>query len=234
MRGHARHRWTAAGITLLPFLGVWLGHTAEYVRVHGAVGMRAELTGSVHGYMLPAGILLSVLAAAAGLRCARVWWELGLQLRAARDAVARAWRGRPGPVPAAQPLGGEGLRFGPLLLGLAPLQLVLYVLQENLEAWRAGVAAPGLGAIAGVHRAAPLVHLAVAACLAAVVLLLQHALLRRGRTVAACRRLARVLLAALARSQPAPRPRSSRAGSPRDRWGLDLLRRPPPVTLPAS
>jgi heme exporter protein D len=233
MRGHARHRWTAAGITLLPFLGVWLGHTAEYVRVHGAVGMRAELTGSVHGYMLPAGILLSVLAAAAGLRCAQVWWELGLRLRAARDAVARAWRGRTGPVPAPPPL-GEGLRFGPLLLGLAPLQLVLYVLQENLEAWRAGVAAPGLGAIAGVHRAAPLVHLAVAACLVAVVLLLQHALLRRGRAVIACRRLARVLLAALVRSQQAPRPRSSRSGSPRDRWGLHLLRRPPPVTLPAS
>jgi heme exporter protein D len=233
MRGHARHRWTAAGITLLPFLGVWLGHTAEYVRVHGAVGMRAELTGSVHGYMLPAGILLSVLAAAAGLRCVQVWWELGLRLRAARDAVARAWRGGTGPVPAAPPL-GEGLRFGPLLLGLAPLQLVLYVLQENLEAWRAGVAAPGLGAITGVHRAAPLVHLAVAACLVAVVLLLQHALLRRGRAVIACRRLARVLLAALARSQPAPRPRPSGAGSPRDRWGLHLLRRPPPVTLPAS
>jgi heme exporter protein D len=233
MRGHARHRWTAAGITLLPFLGVWLGHTAEYVRVHGAVGMRAELTGSVHGYMLPAGILLSVLAAAAGLRCAQVWWELGLRLRAARDAVARAWRGRTGPVPAPPPL-GEGLRFGPLLLGLALPQLVLYVLQENLEAWRAGVAAPGLGAIAGVHRAAPLVHLAVAACLVAVVLLLQHALLRRGRAVIACRRLARVLLAALVRSQPAPRPRSSRSGSPRDRWGLHLLRRPPPVTLPAS
>jgi heme exporter protein D len=233
MRGHARHRWTAAGITLLPFLGVWLGHTAEYVRIHGAVGIRVELTGSVHGYMLPAGILLSVLAAAGGLRCAQVWWELGLRLRAARDAVARAWRGCNGPAPAALPP-GEGLRFAPLLLGLAPLQLVLYVLQENLETWRAGLAAPGLGAIAGVHRAAPLVHLAVAACLVAVVLLLQHALRRRGRAVIACQRLARVLLAALVRSQPAPRPRPSRFGSPRDRWGLQLLRRPPPATLPAS
>jgi heme exporter protein D len=236
MRGHARHRWTAAGVTLLPFLGVWLGHTAEYVRIHGAVGIRAELTGSVHGYMLPAGILLSLLAAAAGLRCAQAWWELGLRLRAARDAVTRAWRGRTAalpPAPSPPPL-GEGLRFAALLLGLAPLQLMLYVLQENLEAWRAGLAAPGLGAIAGVHRAAPLVHLAVAACLASVVLLLQHALRRRGRAVIACHRLARVLLAALLRAQPAPRPRPSRAGSPRDRWGLHLLRRPPPATLPAS
>jgi heme exporter protein D len=233
MRGHARHRWTAAGVTLLPFLGVWLGHTAEFVRLHGAVGMRAELTGSVHGYMLPAGILLSLLAAAAGLRCARVWWELGLRLRAARDAVARAWRGRGSPAPAALPL-DEGLGFAPLLLGLAPLQVALYVLQENLEAWRAGLAAPGLGVIAGVHRAAPLVHLAVTACLVAMVLLLQHALRRRGRAVIACQRLARVLLAALVRSRPAPRPRPSRAGSPRDRWGVHLLRRPPPTTLPAS
>jgi hypothetical protein len=228
MRGHARRRWTAAGVTLLPFLGVWLGHTAEYWRVHGTVGLRGAMAGSVHGYMLPAGIVLSVLAAAAGLRCAQAWWALGLRLRLARDAVARAWRGAPLPLPPVE-APHDAPTFTSVLLWLAPLQLTLYVLQENLEAWRVGIAAPGLGAITGVHRAAPLVHLAVSACIVATALLLQRVLRRRERGVLACQRLARVLLAALLRARPAPRPRSLGAASPRDRWTLQLLRRPPPA-----
>jgi hypothetical protein len=230
MRGHARHRWTAGGATLLPFLGVWLGHTAEYWRLHGTAGLGGAMAGSLHGYMLPAGIVLSLLAAAAGLRCSQAWWALGLRLRIARDAVARAWRGAALPAPPpVEATGGEPATFASLLLWLAPLQLALYVLQENLESLRVGVTAPGLGAISGVHRAAPLVHLAVAACIAAVALLLQRALRRRGRAVVACQRLARVLIAALLRAQPSPRPRSRCVASPRDRWVLQLLRRPPPA-----
>lgn len=217
-------------MTLLPFLGVWLGHTAEYWRVHGTDGLGGAVAGSLHGYMFPAGIVLSLLAAAGGLRCAQAWWALGLRLRVARDAVARAWRGRV-PLPVPHPVEGRGdaATFTSLMLWLAPLQLALYVLQENLEAWRVGAAAPGLGAISGIHRGAPLVHLAVAACLAALALLLQRALLRRRRAVLACQRLARVLLAALLRAESAPRPRSPWVTSPRDRWVLQLLRRPPPV-----
>ncbi|HEY2706042.1 MAG TPA: hypothetical protein VGL20_20365 [Candidatus Dormibacteraeota bacterium] len=236
MRGHARHRWTAAGAALLPLLGVWLGHTAEYVRVHGPAGLREELAGTVHGYMLPAGILLALLAAAAGVRCAQVWQELGRRLHIARDTLAHAWRGASGPVPVTpHPLPRSGpLRLSSVLLRLAPLQLALYVLQENLEACRAGLAAPGLGAIGGAHRAAPLVHLLVSACLTAVVVLLQRVLCRRGRAVLACQRLAGVLLAALHRSAAAPPPRPIWIASPRDRWTLHLLRRPPPAAQPAS
>ena len=122
MRGHARHRWTAAGVTLLPFLGVWMGHTADARRLHGTPGMRGAVTGSVHGYMLPAGIVLSLLAAAGGLRCAQAWWALGLRLRIARDAVARALRGAPLPVPPAQ-ASRDPQAFTSLMLWLAPVQL---------------------------------------------------------------------------------------------------------------
>ncbi len=231
MRGHARRRWTAAGAALLPLLGVWLGHTAEFVRVHGSAGLRGELVGSVHGYMLPTGILLGILAAAAGVRCAQVWQQLGLRLRIARHALSHAWRGGIGPVPVTprQPPRPEPLRLSSVLVRLAPLQITLYVLQENLEAWRAGLATPGLGAIGGVHRAAPLVHVLVAACLAALVVLLHRALRRRHHAVLACQRLARVLLAALLRSPTEPRPRPVWLASARDRWTLQLLRRPPPA-----
>jgi hypothetical protein len=189
------------------------------------------MAGSVHGYMLPAGILLSLLAAAAGLRCAQAWWALGLRLRIARDAVARAWRGAPLPLPPVE-TPRDAPTFTSVMLWLAPLQLALYVLQENLEACRVGLAAPGLGAITGVHSAAPPVHLAVSACIAAIALLLQQALRRRGRAVIACQHLARVLLAAVLRARSAPRPRSLGAASPCDRWVVQLLRRPPPA--PAS
>jgi hypothetical protein len=235
MAGRARHRCWAGGATLLPFLGVWLGHTAEYVRVHGADGLRTEAGGSVHGYMIAAGILLSLLAAAVGLRGLQAWWTLGRRLRAARQAVESAWRSTPLPTTPIEPRGASPASAGyvSLLSWLGPVQVLLYVIQENLEAWRAGAAVPGAAVVSGVHWAAPAVHLAVAAGLAAAVVLAQRVLGRRRRAVVACQRLARVLVTALLRSEPALRPRVLWIRSPRDRWASQLLRRPPPA-LPAS
>jgi hypothetical protein len=232
MAGRARHRCAASGAILLPFVGVWLGHTAEYVRVHGADGLRAELGGSVHGYMISAGVLLSLLAAVAGLRGLQVWWTLGRRLRAARGAVESAWRSAPVGTAPVDP-GGASPAFLSLLFWLAPVQVLLYVLQENVEAWRAGAPVPGAAVLSGEHWAAPLVHLAVAAVLAAAVVLAQRVVGRRRRSLVACQRLARVLVTALLRSDPVIRPRVLWIGSPRDRWESQLLRRPPPA-LPAS
>ena len=56
-----------------------------------------------------------------------------------------------------------------LMVGLAAAQLLLYVAQENIEAGLAGSQPPGVGAIAGAHWAAPLIHVAVAALLTIIV-----------------------------------------------------------------
>ena len=228
MAGRARHRCTAGGAVLLPFVGVWLGHSAEYWRVHGVDGLSSGVVGSVHGYMLAAGALLSLLAAVAGVRGLQAWQTLGRRLRAARDAVASAGRGRP--VAAAPPeRGGASLGSGSLLCWLAPVQVALYVVQENVEAWRAGAPAPGMTAVTGLHWAAPLVHVAVAAWLAIAVVVIHRVLGRRRSAVAAWQRLARVLVTALRRAESALLPRFAAIPSPLDRWQVQLFRRPPPA-----
>lgn len=56
----------AAGRCQKQLDGVWLGHTAEYLRVEGTAGLRDELVGSIHWYMAPVGAVLAVLAAWCG------------------------------------------------------------------------------------------------------------------------------------------------------------------------
>jgi hypothetical protein len=45
---------------MLALVGLWLGHTLEYVRVWGWRGLSAELFGSPHAYMLPLAAVLAV------------------------------------------------------------------------------------------------------------------------------------------------------------------------------
>src|ERR1700746_2517456 len=87
-----RRRLFAPSLVLLALVGTWTGHTLEYARVAGRAGLREELFGSVHLYMLPLGALLAVLAAAGGVGWWRAWQALGRRLDAARGTLAASLR----------------------------------------------------------------------------------------------------------------------------------------------
>lgn len=161
MRIGVSARLRLSSLVLLALIGTWLGHAVEYGLVAGWHGVALGLSGPVHSYMLPAGLLLvlatyiagsrlAAVARAARLRAERLWRQLR---RGVRITPAVALRANAEPHP-----------FG-LLFGIAAAQIGLYLLQENAEAVMAGTPAPGLGAITGAHWTASLVQLAFAAWL---------------------------------------------------------------------
>jgi hypothetical protein len=227
----SRRRLFAPSLVLLALVGTWTGHTLEYARVAGRAGLREELFGSVHLYMLPVGAVLVALAAAGSLVWWRAWQALGRGLDAARDALAASLRGHrvSAPPAAAQP--STAARWGALTLLLAALQLVLYLGQENLETAAAGAQLPGVRVFLGVHAAAPLVHLAVAAVLAALMVRGAALLRRRAEHLTGVVRLLRILLAALAAAAPPTPPVAQWRPSPLERHGGHLWSRPPPDLL---
>ena len=226
-----RRRLFAPTVAVLALVGTWIGHSLEYVRVGGRAGLRAELLGSVHVYMLPVGALLVGLAVAGGMGWWRAWQALGRGLDAARAAVAEALRGRPGAAAAPGVAPSFVARWGALSLLLGGLQVTLYAVQENLEAVAAGRVAPGLGVLLGAHAPAPLVHLGVAALIAAVVAGGGRLLRGRAERLRGVSRLLRVLLATLTPRVAPPAPAARWCPSPLDRLGRQLWRRPPPLSL---
>jgi hypothetical protein len=229
VRTAARLRFGGAAV-LLAFAGVWISHTLEMMRVFGTGALGTALGRPVHVYMIPAGLLLALLATAAGLHAVTAWRRLG----AALDSAALALRGllrpaRPvGPVSlsSGRPSTGAGLLL--LWLALAPLQVSLYLIQENLEYRAVGLPAPGFSVLTGAHWAAPLVHLYVAFVLATIVLIVQRRMHWRRAALASVVKLLRVLLARLERGRAA-RPWAPSGGLlPRRRLPHALWSRPPP------
>jgi hypothetical protein len=115
-------------------------------------------------------------------------------------------------------------------LALAALQLVLYLVQENLEYRALGLPAPGLSVLTGAHWAATLVHLYVAFVLATGALIVQRRLQSRRAALNTIVRLVRALVALLERG------RSARPWAPhrtrvtrRRRLPHVLWSRPPPL-----
>ena len=219
---------------LVLFAGLWLGHSLEYLRVWGTNGFPDALLGPVHGYMAPLGLLLLVATGRLGARWLRLWLSLGRRLDQARHHLAQLWRGRGPQLPARAPVAAApsaGSRFAVSWLILCVAQICLYIGQENLEAIRVGYPAPGLGAVSGVHWAAPLIHAGVAFVATALVTIALRLFRVRTRAVDVCERLARVLLRALLRPSSTAVPAASWIPAPRERFGLQLLRRPPPAPL---
>jgi len=194
MARRTRPNLTGAVLVLLAFIGVWVAHTLEYARVAGTGGLRAELVGSVHVYMLPLAGLLTLLATLTGVWCWRAWLALGRRLDAARDSLARAWRGQgTAGVPAhsaAEPSGGA--RWLALSLMLAALQLGLYLVQENLESAVAGHGIRALAPVIGVHWLAPFIQIGVALLLSSLLFLASRCVHERTRRIEACERLVRL------------------------------------------
>jgi len=232
-------RWLVPGVALLACVGVWLSHTLEYLRVWGWSGLNQELTGSVHLYMIPVGLVLVLLVAVAGAALARLHRHLTRRVEHASGLLARVWRGR---VESAQRPAASGHAAAPssgrivLILGaaLAVLQVGLYLIQENLESAVAGVPTPGLSAITGVHWAAPIIEVAVGFVLAAVAVALWSLLRRREAMVEHIERAVHGVLIALAarRVQPPLLPTSPRRhhGAPAF-FGASIWCRPPPPAL---
>jgi len=221
----------AAAVVFLALVGAWLGHTLEYLRVEGGPGVERALLAGVHAYMLPVGVLLAVGAALAGVRCRHAWLVLGRRLdraRASLRGLARGERVAPSTLaPAAEVSAPAGLLAFWLPLGAA--QLALYLAQENLEAVLGGAAAPGLGPVTGVHRAAAALQLGVALVLAAGLLAVGRLLRRRVHTIARVERLLRLLWDRLLHGRRSPRGARAWRPAPVERFGHQLWSRPPPA-----
>lgn len=226
-------RVAALGCVLLAFVGLWIGHTLEYLRVWGTAGLVDSMTNPVHAYMLPLAAVLAVVGALFGLRLYRAWQALNDRLDAAAAGLRRIWRGHAGEAPAAR---GEATspvaRLAAIWLPLATAQIGLYLIQENVEAIARAQPAPGFGAVTGIHWAAPLVHLYVSLLLACGVRICQILLHRRAIVVERAEALLRVATRRV--REPLPQvlvPRHRRGQAPLDSLGRHLWRRPPPLLL---
>jgi hypothetical protein len=209
-------------------VGTWLGHEAEYLRVWGPGQFSSALTRSAHAYFGPVGLVLLIIGMAGvqvSLRLAR-----RLEHRVAR--LRGALLGSPRDVGRSDGSSGWVLGLPTLVMVLWAVQLGLYMIQENLEAHFSGLPMPGLGAVSGVHGLAPVVHLAVAGVVAAMLWLTR----RRVTQLAAVAHRTETLLARRSHRycQTAVRSRLPRACTPRQRWGMSLWVRPPPAPVTIS
>jgi hypothetical protein len=226
-------RIAAPGVVLLALVGLFIGHTLEYLRVWGAEGIVASMTNPVHAYMLPVAGVLMLLSIIFAFRLARAWQQLNDRLDRAAAGVRRMWRGRAAEAPSSPTSRSTpGTRLVALWLPLAAAQIALYLGQENLEAVARSQPAPGWGAISGMHWAAPLIHLYVALLLACVVRICE--ILFRRREIAV-ERVEAMLRHAICRRRHTVAgvgtPVHHQCASPLDQLGRHLWRRPPPQPL---
>jgi len=227
-----RARIAASSGVLLALIGLFIGHTLEYLRVWGPQGVVASMTNPVHAYMLPVAGVLVVLSAVFAFRLARAWRALNQRLDRAAAGLRRMWRGGAGEVRSSrEPRSTPGTRLAALWLPLAAVQIALYLVQENIEAAAQSQPAPGFGAITGVHWAAPLVHLYVSLLLACLVRICQVLFHRREVVVERVESLLRAISRRSRKATVISRRPAGRAVSPLDRLGGDLRRRPPPLLL---
>jgi hypothetical protein len=226
MPSRARLRLLGGGSALVALSGAWLGHAAEYARVWGFRGAIAVLFGSVHGYMLPLAAMLIVAAAMSSVHVVRLWKRLGRILDLRRGQVRAALRGhrvRGIPCSSVPSAPSTVLLAWPLLTAV---QALIYLVQENVEAVGAGLPAPGLAAVNGIHSLAIAVHAAVALVLLLVIAAVVACFRRRAVAIRAVERLLRRLLSDRGN-------RSTSLGSsiatPLRRLGSHCWRRPPPL-----
>jgi hypothetical protein len=224
-------RVAASGGVLLALVGLFIGHTLEYLRVWGAAGVVASMTNPVHAYMLPVGGVLVVLSTVFALRLRRAWRTLNDRLDRAAASLRRVWRGRTEPSIALTPRSSPGARLVAIWLPLAAAQIVLYLVQENVEAVASSHPAPGFAAITGIHWAAPFVHLYVALLLACIVRICQVLLHRREVVVERIEALLRAMVRRRRTIAPRVDGARTRNVSPLERVGRHLWRRPPPLLL---
>ena len=204
----------------------WSAHALEYLRAWGTDGWGRSVSGSVHAYLGPVGVVLFGAGAVSLLATSALVSSLERRLHGLRRHLALGTR-----APSAINLRTPAvLSFPSLVARLWVCQLPLYILQENLEARAVHLRAPGMGAITGVHALAPAVHLLVALVAAGFLALTR----RRFTELAEAARAIAVRLAARGRAtaQPlAPGRASTRSSTPAERWGRQRWCRPPPAIV---
>ena len=232
MRPRARLRLLGGSFALLAMAGLWIGHSLEYIRVWGTRGFTTIAAGSVHAYMLPVGVALALAGAFVSLAAFRLWVRLGRRLDVAKAALTDSLLGR---ATRTRPAGDAALHAPStttaLLLAwpvLSAVQIGLYLAQENLEAIRVGLPAPGFGAITGVHALAPAVHAVVALVLLLLVAAVARLFRRRTAVIAGIEGRIRRLVARR-RSIEVRRPVASAPAPPLRLLGAQLWCRPPPL-----
>jgi hypothetical protein len=222
----------ASVFVVLAFVGTWVGHAVEYLRVGGWVGLLRAMTGSIHLYMLPVGAVLLLVALAGGTVWLRSVLLLAGRLQGLRDKLRHGRRpGRVSPG-AAVPAPSRAARAGSLWLLLGITQVALYLVQENVEFRVAGLRSPGLGAVLGTHWAAVPIHLLIGGILAVSASGLVRYRRRLERAVAQHERVQASLWA----DRVAPAPVVSQAPrvlTPHERWSSQLWQRPPPALIAA-
>jgi hypothetical protein len=229
---HRQPRVAASGGVLLALAGLFMAHTLEYLRVWGSAGVVESMTNPVHAYMLPVAGALLVLSAIFAFRLARAWQVLNERLDRAAAGVRRIWRGRAEEVSSAQATPSTaGTRLVAIWLPLAAAQIALYLIQENVEALARSQPPPGLGAITGIHWAAPLVHLYVSLLLACVVRICQILFRRREAVVERLEALLRAIVRRRRTTAVVTFGPIARSVAPLERLGRHLWRRPPPLLL---
>jgi len=226
--------WVRVHVAVLALVGAWLGHFFEYLRVSGVRAGFESTTTSVHGYFLPAGLAVLAVIGVVGTLVGRVWVHLGHRLAAAEAARWHAPRAV---------LLGNGNRAradstGPvravarLWLKLTLVQILIWVVQENMEAAASGHRPPLFGVLAGAHLLAPFVQAEVALLLSSVYCLIRRRIADRRDLVGTVEAfLARRWQRATARTWSV-RPAVATAFTPLDLWGAQLWTRPPPEGEP--
>ncbi len=188
-------------------------------------------TNPVHAYMLPLAAVLLLLGAAWAVRLVTTWRGLQDRLDHAAAALHSIWRGAPAVASRAPGRSSPVTRLAAIWLPLFVAQIVLYLVQENIEAIARAQPAPGLGAITGIHWAAPIVHAYVALILACAVRIGQVLLHRRTVVVERVEALLRVLVKRTRRITAGIALPVTRVAWPLDEVGCHLWRRPPPALL---
>jgi hypothetical protein len=237
---------SSRGILVLAVVALaaeWLGHAVTWWLTGGAEPGHA-LSGSLHAYLQPLGVTLGLAAVVATWLVVDTARRLSRHARRLRATLTQGWRLDAAPDdPLAAALGDR--RFdpscspGPAQLGagavvgrasiLFAVQVIVYLVQENVEARAVGLGWPGLHVLSAHHGSALMVHAAVALAAATVLVMVSGRLIRRRGVVAR--------LAALASRI---RDRRRRVGRPgwrptlvwTGRWPLAaaLDPRPPPRT----
>jgi hypothetical protein len=223
----------AALVAALALAGVFLAHTAAHLRAYGLAGLRFELDNSIHRYVMPR--LLVVALVAVLLACLWAGVRLLTLVRHAQrlgdDLALRASRRPLDVLPRWQRSRWSAVR---LLAVLLPLQVSLYVLQENLETWWDTGWWPQLAVVTGpVHGDAIPIHAAVAVLLCLAVAAV-HRLLARVERVVHQRALLLVLLYARPAAEGEPHPVTLFIPRLQQFLGAVLWQRPPPVAVASS
>lgn len=193
-------------------------HDVTYLVGHGVAGYPAALGATGHdGHWLAVAIGVAMLLVGAAAVAGGRWWWLRRQLAARGGAASfhRIGSVRPGAVR--------------LAVRLFAAALLVFVVQENLEAVAVGGPAPGIGILVAAGYLASLPALALVALVFAVVSeLIDARILRLERALTAVRR-------ALPRASTAPLRRPSRAAGPprQSRSSLPNLGRAPPASVSA-